>query len=39
MEINKINSVFTQLVEQENINLKASEKVHELRENVGMSQR
>ena len=39
IERNKSNSGFAQLVEQENINLEASVKVRELRENMGMSQR
>lgn len=38
-ERSKNNDEFTQIVEQENINLEVAVKVHELRENMGLSQR
>lgn len=38
-EHSKNNPEFAQIVEQENINLEVSVKVHELRTNMGLSQR
>lgn len=38
-ERSKNNSEFAQIIEQENINLEVAVKVHDLRENMGMSQR
>lgn len=38
-ERSKNNPEFAQIVEQENINLEVAVKVHDLRENMGLSQR
>ena len=38
-ERSKKNPKFSQIVEQENINLEVAVKVHDLRENMGLSQR
>ena len=38
-ERSKKNPKFSQIVEQENINLEVTVKVHDLRENMGLSQR